>query len=61
MRWVAGDYFPAAGVELRHPWAEVRQITATGGVQEFGRKWAFYLAYSCQRQYGCEKPRNYAS
>ena len=28
------------GVELRHPWAEVRQITATGGVQEFGRKWA---------------------
>ncbi|MFT5445642.1 MAG: 3',5'-cyclic AMP phosphodiesterase CpdA [Gammaproteobacteria bacterium] len=28
------------GVELRHPWAETMQITATGGVQEFGRKWA---------------------
>ncbi|NYT35891.1 calcineurin-like phosphoesterase 5 [Allopusillimonas soli] len=28
------------GVELRHPWAESMQITATGGVQEFGRKWA---------------------
>ena len=32
--------FGSVGVELRHPWAEVRQITATGGVQEFGRKWA---------------------
>ena len=32
--------FDAVGVELRHPWAEVRQISATGGVQEFGRKWA---------------------
>lgn len=32
--------FVNAGVELRHPWAEVMQITATGGVQEFGRKWA---------------------
>ena len=32
--------FDNVGVELRHPWAEVRQITATGGVQEFGRKWA---------------------
>ena len=30
--------FDNAGVELRHPWAEVMQITATGGVQEFGRK-----------------------
>ena len=28
------------GVELRHPWTERMQITATGGVQEFGRKWA---------------------
>ena len=28
------------GVQLRHPWAESQQITATGGVQEFGRKWA---------------------
>lgn len=28
------------GVELRHPWAETMQITSTGGVQEFGRKWA---------------------
>ena len=28
------------GVELRHPWAETMQIAATGGVQEFGRKWA---------------------
>jgi ADP-ribose pyrophosphatase YjhB (NUDIX family) len=28
------------GVELRHPWAESMQISATGGVQEFGRKWA---------------------
>lgn len=28
------------GVELRHPWAESMQITSTGGVQEFGRKWA---------------------
>ncbi|MFA5488251.1 MAG: metallophosphoesterase [Candidimonas sp.] len=28
------------GVELRHPWAESVQITSTGGVQEFGRKWA---------------------
>ena len=26
------------GVELRHPWAEVVDIPATGGVQEFGRK-----------------------
>ena len=32
--------FANVGVELRHPWAEVMQITATGGVQEFGRKWA---------------------
>ena len=32
--------FDNVGVELRHPWAEVKQITATGGVQEFGRKWA---------------------
>ena len=32
--------FDHAGVELRHPWAAVMQITATGGVQEFGRKWA---------------------
>ncbi len=32
--------FDRAGVELRHPWAESRQIAATGGVQEFGRKWA---------------------
>jgi hypothetical protein len=26
------------GVELRHPWAEILEIPATGGVQEFGRK-----------------------
>lgn len=26
------------GVELRHPWANVVEITSTGGVQEFGRK-----------------------
>ena len=32
--------FNNVGVELRHPWAESMQITATGGVQEFGRKWA---------------------
>lgn len=32
--------FDKIGVELRHPWAESQQITATGGVQEFGRKWA---------------------
>lgn len=32
--------FDLVGVELRHPWAEAMQITATGGVQEFGRKWA---------------------
>lgn len=32
--------FDNVGVELRHPWAETMQITATGGVQEFGRKWA---------------------
>ena len=32
--------FDNAGVELRHPWAAVMQVTATGGVQEFGRKWA---------------------
>ncbi|MEB0114560.1 metallophosphoesterase [Variovorax sp. RTB1] len=32
--------FDRVGVELRHPWAESMQITATGGVQEFGRKWA---------------------
>lgn len=32
--------FDQVGVELRHPWAESMQITATGGVQEFGRKWA---------------------
>jgi 3',5'-cyclic AMP phosphodiesterase CpdA len=28
------------GFELRHPWTERMQIAATGGVQEFGRKWA---------------------
>ena len=32
--------FDDVGVELRHPWTERMQITATGGVQEFGRKWA---------------------
>ena len=32
--------FDRVGVELRHPWAESTQISATGGVQEFGRKWA---------------------
>lgn len=32
--------FDGVGVELRHPWTETMQITATGGVQEFGRKWA---------------------
>lgn len=32
--------FDHVGVELRHPWAESQQISATGGVQEFGRKWA---------------------
>lgn len=32
--------FDRVGVELRHPWSESMQITATGGVQEFGRKWA---------------------
>lgn len=32
--------FHGVGVELRHPWTEAMQITATGGVQEFGRKWA---------------------
>jgi 3',5'-cyclic AMP phosphodiesterase CpdA len=32
--------FDHIGVELRHPWAESMQISATGGVQEFGRKWA---------------------
>lgn len=32
--------FDRVGVELRHPWTESMQITATGGVQEFGRKWA---------------------
>ena len=32
--------FPNVGVELRHPWAQSEQITATGGVQEFGRKFA---------------------
>ena len=32
--------FEQVGVELRHPWTESMQITATGGVQEFGRKWA---------------------
>lgn len=32
--------FDSVGVELRHPWTESMQITATGGVQEFGRKWA---------------------
>ncbi len=32
--------FDNIGVELRHPWAESMQISATGGVQEFGRKWA---------------------
>jgi 3',5'-cyclic AMP phosphodiesterase CpdA len=32
--------FARMGVELRHPWTESMQIPATGGVQEFGRKWA---------------------
>lgn len=32
--------YPNVGVELRHPWAQSEQIPATGGVQEFGRKFA---------------------
>lgn len=32
--------FDRVGFELRHSWTEVMQIPATGGVQEFGRKWA---------------------
>ena len=32
--------FDRVGAELRHPWTEKLQISATGGVQEFGRKWA---------------------
>ena len=32
--------FDDAGVELRHPWTEAMWITATGGVEEFGRKLA---------------------
>ena len=32
--------FDNVGVELRHPWAEVMQITATGGGAGVGRKWA---------------------
>ena len=32
--------FDRVGAELRHPWTESMQIAATGGVQEFGRKWA---------------------
>lgn len=32
--------FTAVGVEQRQPWTESLQIGATGGVQEFGRKWA---------------------
>ena len=35
-----GSTLDNVGVELRHPWAESTQISATGGVQEFGRKWA---------------------
>lgn len=31
---------PNLGVEMRHPWAEVVEVPATGGVQEFGRKLA---------------------
>ena len=32
--------FERVGAEMRHPWTESSQIAATGGVQEFGRKWA---------------------
>ena len=32
--------FDNAGVELRHPWTEAMRISATGGVEEFGRKTA---------------------
>ena len=32
--------FDRVGFELRHSWTEVMQIPSTGGVQEFGRKWA---------------------
>ena len=32
--------FDRIGVELRHPWTESMQIASTGGIQEFGRKWA---------------------
>ena len=32
--------YSSVGVELRHPWAQSEQISATGGVQEFGRKFA---------------------
>ena len=32
--------FENAGVELRHPWTEAMRISATGGVEEFGRKTA---------------------
>lgn len=41
--WLAhpkSSAFSDVGMELRHPWAETMQITSTGGVQEFGRKWA---------------------
>ncbi|MFZ9723342.1 MAG: metallophosphoesterase [Burkholderiaceae bacterium] len=34
------SHYPNVGVELRHPWAQSEQIAATGGVQEFGRKFA---------------------
>jgi hypothetical protein len=30
--------YTGVGVELRHAWAEILEIPATGGVQEFGRK-----------------------
>ena len=32
--------FDNAGVELRHPWTEAMRISATSGVEEFGRKTA---------------------
>ncbi len=40
LSYLKASAFDRVCVELRHPWTEASQISATGGVQEFGRKWA---------------------
>ena len=52
------------GVELRHPWAEVVEVPATGGVQEFGRS-SHATTTSCRHcgrlEHACSRYRNRTS